>query len=212
MKGKLILASLVIAVGVGTGSYYLLSKDKATSNIESTTTTKTEKDTASSDKPKDESSKDAINPETEKQTKVVNGDIDGIKEVLNSNNIKANIVGDFSKDSKVTLSGSSNNISKIEYVGESKDGKLSRNLTIALKHPITKEFDINQYVPVKDLVEKITESPINDFEFSDSLTSKISSMKDSKKSYDFIVADNYKISIDINKSAEETVTIKVELK
>lgn len=224
MKSKLITFILILAIGAGAG-YYFYTQGKTTPSSNSTVTetkddTKTtetdikedsNKETSNKETPTNDSKK-TTNVELEKQIKIVSGDIEKIKSTLSSNNIKANVTGDLSKDSKVTLSGNGNKISKIDYIGEVKDGKLSRNLTIALKHPVTKEFDVNEYAPAKALIEAVTGAPLNDFEFSDGLTERMTTTRDSKMNYDFIAGDNYKISVNINKNADETITTKVELK
>lgn len=217
MKGKLIVALLVLVVGAG--SYFYLIKDKTqkgnttVASIENNNDKDQSKTNGTSDtKKQDTTNADNSNSEKEKQVKLISGDIEKIKAALKENNITSNVAGDFSKDSKVTLNASSNKLSNISYIGENKSGSLSRNFTISIKHPVSQEFDINNYEPAKALIEKVTDGPLNDFEFSDGLSSKMSSMKDSKMSYDFIIGDNYKMSVDINKNSAETVTIKIELK
>lgn len=223
MKGKAIISILVLAIGIGAGSYYFHSQGKITPSNNSVVTeakddakTTESKDTGNKETSTKENTTDntnkASNAEMEKQIKIVSEDLDKIKAALSSNNIKANVTGDLSKDSKVALSGNSDKISKAEYIAEVKDGKLTRNLTLALKHPVTKEFDVNEYTPAKSLIEAVTGGPLDDFEFSDGLTERMTTTRDSKMNYDFIAGDNYKINVNINKNADETITIKVELK
>lgn len=214
-----IVAALALVVGIGAGSYYFLVMDPTKTDNTAVTTVETKenkeesKSTETSEPKKEETEKnDAASAEKEKQAKLVNGDIDKIKAALKENNITESTTGDFSKDSKVTISASSGKLSKIGYVGENKSGTLSRVFSIGIKHPAAEEFDIEKYAPAKALIEKVIEAPFNAFEFSDGLTERMTTTKDSKMSYDFIVGDNYKISVDINKNAAETVTIKVELK
>lgn len=236
MKVKGMITVLILAAGIGLGAYYYVTSDKSAVNTVKTETQGSDKaesdaennkpvtsEAANNEAVKGETEKsegsstagsgsNAVISETEKQSKLVNKDIEAIQSVLKSSSIKASMVGDFSKDSKVTLNAASDKVSKISYVGESKGSTLSRTLTIALKYSTTDEFDITKYQPAKELIEKLIQSPLNDFEFSDGLTAKVSSSKDTKISYDFIAGDDYKISVDVNKNSAEAVTIKVELK